>query len=352
MQTDFLIIGQGISGTFLSKYLIEAGKHVAVVDDGITSSSRIASGVINPVTGRRIVRTWMIEKLIAFAKPAYHEWGEMIGRPIIKETGLIDFHPSVQMQQSFLQRQLEENEFLHEEKDTDEWKRLFNFHYGAGRIAPCFIVDLNTMLNFWRGVLRQKDLLIEETFQWRDCNFKDGKVRWRHVEAEKIVFCNGASHFADSPFDRLPFANNKGEAIIAEIPGLPRGHIYKQSLSIVPWEEDLFWIGSSYEWNYQDALPNPAFKERVQTQLKNWLKLPFRIVDHLAAERPATVERRPFAGLHPRYPNIAILNGMGTKGCSLAPFFARQLADHLTSNSPIDPMADVKRFSKVLSSNS
>jgi len=65
--------------------------------------------------------------------------------------------------------------------------------------------------------------------------------------------------------------------------------------------------------------------------------------------RPATLERRPFVGLHPLYPNVGILNGMGTKGCSLAPFFAKQLTGLLVSNTAIEPDADIKRFSRILS---
>ena len=83
-------------------------------------------------------------------------------------------------------------------------------------------------------------------------------------------------------------------------------------------------------------------------QLNFWLKVPFEIVDHVASVRPANMERRPFVGLHPKFSAVGILNGMGTKGCSLAPFFAKQLADHLTEGKPIYADADVKRFEKIL----
>ena len=79
------------------------------------------------------------------------------------------------------------------------------------------------------------------------------------------------------------------------------------------------------------------------------LKLPFTIVDHLAALRPAVaVERRPFVGLHPFINQVGILNGMGTKGCSLAPYFAEQLALNITRQKPIDPLADISRFKRII----
>jgi hypothetical protein len=40
---------------------------------------------------------------------------------------------------------------------------------------------------------------------------------------------------------------------------------------------------------------------------------------------------------------------MGTKGTSLAPFFANQLAQHLVYNFPISPEANVHRFTRILS---
>ncbi|HMH31943.1 MAG TPA: hypothetical protein VK543_02880, partial [Puia sp.] len=62
----------------------------------------------------------------------------------------------------------------------------------------------------------------------------------------------------------------------------------------------------------------------------------------------ATLERRPFVGFHPLKKNIGILNGMGTKGCSLAPFFASQLVQHIRHQSAIIPEAGVQRFSNIL----
>jgi hypothetical protein len=39
---------------------------------------------------------------------------------------------------------------------------------------------------------------------------------------------------------------------------------------------------------------------------------------------------------------------MGTKGCSLAPYFARQLVDQLLRKKEITREADIKRFQKIL----
>jgi hypothetical protein len=52
--------------------------------------------------------------------------------------------------------------------------------------------------------------------------------------------------------------------------------------------------------------------------------------------------------MHPQHQQVGILNGMGTKGCSLAPYFAKQMADHLSHKMPIDREAEIIRFQKIL----
>ena len=115
-----------------------------------------------------------------------------------------------------------------------------------------------------------------------------------------------------------------------------------------PIDEGLFWFGATYEWELKDDGPREEFLNRSRQYLKDWLKKPFEIVAHKAAIRPATLERRPFVGFHPSYPPVGILNGMGTKGTSLAPYFAHQLVQHILHNSAITGAADVQRFYRLL----
>jgi glycine/D-amino acid oxidase-like deaminating enzyme len=110
-------------------------------------------------------------------------------------------------------------------------------------------------------------------------------------------------------------------------------------------------VGSSFEWNFENDQPTAQFRQRAEIALNDWLKHPFKIHDHLASIRPATLERRPFVGFHPTQKNVGILNGMGTKGCSLAPYFANQLTQHLVYGQPLLPQADIMRFARTLSRN-
>lgn len=335
-----IIVGQGISGTFLSYYLLKEGKDVLVFDEiKNNASSNITSGVINPVTGRRIVRTWMIEEIMPFAIKAYQAFEQFLQINIVHQTNILDFHPTAQMQLAFDERVKEET-YLLNVTNTESWRQFFNYDFGIGEINPCWQINIQHLLQTWRKHLLEKEILIEQKFTQEHINeYKDCT----------IIFCDGVANTIFPFFNLLPFAPNKGESLIAEINDLPRKNIYKQSCAIVPWKDNLWWVGSNYEWNYLNDLPSKEFSTNMEQKLKSFLKLPYKIVDHFAGLRPANLERRPFVGFHPINKNLGILNGMGTKGCSLAPYFAHQLAANILHQAPIHPNADVKRFAGILS---
>jgi glycine/D-amino acid oxidase-like deaminating enzyme len=351
-QTEFIIVGQGISGTLLSWHLEKAGRTFIVIDDNDPqSASRVAAGVINPVTGRRIVKTWMIETLMEYAQRAYTEIGERLGTSAIERKNIIDFFPSAQMLNAFLERHAEDKLYLSMPVDHSNYHSFFNYDFGYGRIDPCFVVQLQTLLPAWRSHLLKKNILLEERFDEDNLFIRSDHVEYKTITADKIIFCSGTGASQSRWFQNLPFALNKGEALIVRIPELPTDSIYKKGMTLVPLEDDLFWTGSSYEWEFATVGPTKEFLERTKKHLELWVKLPFSIEAHIAAVRPATIERRPFIGMHPHHPSIGIFNGMGTKGCSLAPYFAEQFVAHLTKNTSLLPDVNVNRFTRILQSS-
>jgi glycine/D-amino acid oxidase-like deaminating enzyme len=67
-------------------------------------------------------------------------------------------------------------------------------------------------------------------------------------------------------------------------------------------------------------------------------------VDQIAGIRPATKDRRPFIGIHPQYKTLAIFNGLGTKGVSIAPYYSGQFADCLISQKELDQDVNINRY--------
>ena len=351
MQTDVLIVGGGICGTLLSWELHREGKSFVVIDNGAeNASSKVAAGLINPVTGRRYVRTWMVEELIAFAQRVYAELGTHLDAVLLHQRNVIDFFPSPQMRNAFMERLSENDTYLHAYPDQNRFNDDFTYDFGCGEIAPAYTVNVSLLLSLWRSKLKEMQALQEATFIAEELRLNDDSVVYQNITAQKIIFCDGIAGQENPWFSLLPFSGPKGEALIIECKDLPTDHVFKSGLLLLPlMDKNLFWVGSNYQWEYEDGAPTEEFLKATIVALDHWLKKPYKVLQHKAAIRPATVERRPFLGFHPVHTNIGILNGMGTKGASLAPFFAHQLVQHLVHGLPIEPHVDVRRFSRILS---
>jgi len=351
MQVDYLIIGQGICGSMLSWFLHKEGKTFLVIDDNNeNSSSKIAAGIINPVTGRRYAYTWMIDDVMPFAVQCYEEIGKYLDLKLVHQKNIIDFFPSPQMRNAFIERLTENDTYLHSYADQNHFNPYFNYDFGCGEICPAYIVHVQVLHSAWRKKLQELNALKEEKFEVNDLKVGKDFISYQNIAAQKIIFCDGTDGVNNPWFQMLPYAPNKGEALIIECDELINEHVFKKGLMLAPLPEaNLYWVGSNYQWEFENDQPSQQFYQHATSILNGWLKKPYKVLAHKAAVRPATLERRPFVGFHPQFQNIGILNGMGTKGTSLAPFFAHQLTQHLVYNFPIAPEADVHRFMRILS---
>ncbi len=331
---------------------MKGGARVIVFDEvteGRESASSAASGLINPITGKRLARQAMAEELLPFAEHAYAELGAVLGLPLANSIPIHTFFSSTEEADFFSRKAADtHSDFLHFDSRI-EGRDYFTIPFGSGSIFPAQLINLQGMLQGWRQHLKSKDALQEIRFDWSQVVFENSGLRYGDITAQAVIDCSGAAGAANPFFKPLPFALNKGEAIIATIPGLPAEAVYKHAqLSIVPWHEGRFWLGSTFDWEFTDALPTAAFRQKAARILSEWLRLPAQFEAHVAAIRPATVTRDAFAGLHPHQPALGILNGFGSKGCSLAPFLAHNLALHLLESKPLLPQVDVKRYARVL----
>src|SRR4051812_11528883 len=131
MQVDYLIIGQGICGTMLSWFLYREGKSFLVIDqEEEHSASKVAAGIINPVTGRRYAYTWMIDEVMPFAVHTYREMGTYLNAAFVFDKSIIDFFPSPQMRHAFLDRLTENDTYLHSYPDQNSFNPHFRYDFG------------------------------------------------------------------------------------------------------------------------------------------------------------------------------------------------------------------------------
>ncbi|KAA5533614.1 FAD-binding oxidoreductase [Taibaiella lutea] len=327
IQTDFLIIGQGIAGTLLSLELIKHGKKVLVIDkENPYKSSLVAGAVLNPMAGKHWSPSPQAALFLPKAHGVYSNIEKLLSISILQETKLYVFHESEEKQLQFEQKQELFPQYL---SIADSESPYFNALYCCGIISGVSVINAPLLLSSVKSYLLAQDAFIEEDFDENLLEIEEDKVHYKNISASKIIFCNGVSAATGRFFQSLPFTKNRGEVLMLDIPALPEDAVYHQKLRLVPKGNHQFWCGSNYKWDFEDLLPDEQWRKESEAELKSWLKIPFEIKNHIVAQRPTTAGQIPFVGFHPEYKTIAIFNGLGTRGFSSGPYWANELAQKL-----------------------
>jgi len=346
MEFDYIITGQGIAGTLLSYTLLEAGQRVLVIDEyKANSASRIAAGVINPVSGRRFEMGWMYNEIYPFAKHTYQQLEKLLNVPVFRERDIWMVLPSEQLQAAFKAKTTSgPAQQYTRPADASLWDAWLHQPYGAAIVEGATVL-LQNLLPAWRAYLQQKQLLREERLDTTLLQPGPNGVQYKGIHARALIFCEGAQTIANPWFGpHIPYLLNKGEVLKVHIPGLITENIIKRSISLVPQEKEVYWVGSTFAWDYADELPTPEKRAYLEGGLQQLLKVPYTMLDQQAGVRPSGKDRRPIMGLHPAYPALGMFNGLGTKGCSLAPYMADLLTRHLLQGHPLLQETDIKRY--------
>jgi glycine/D-amino acid oxidase-like deaminating enzyme len=345
MEVDFLIIGQGIAGTVLSYTLMQAGQSVLVMDEyKANSASRVAAGVVNPVSGRRFTVAWAYDEIYPVAVKVYRELEALLGVPVFKERDIYNVLPSEQLKQAFMERTAGlaymEDPTAGRMADYEQW---LDQPFGAA-IVKGGTVLLYNLLPAWREYLRSCNSLREETVDLTRLEVSATGVKYGDISARYLIFCEGAATVNNPWFNYIPFLLNKGEVLHVQVPGFSTPDIVKRSVSLVPQGEDTYWVGATFAWDFPDEVPTAEKRDFLEKGLQQLLKVPYKVLDQQAAVRPSGTDRRPIMGLHPESAVLGIFNGLGTKGTSLAPAMAAEFAAHILQNTPLRADADIKRF--------
>ncbi|MES2620500.1 MAG: FAD-dependent oxidoreductase [Bacteroidota bacterium] len=345
---DFIIIGQGIAGSLLSWFLIKENQKVLLLDNyNPSSASNIASGISNAITGRRFVKTWLADDILPFAEKTYREFEQNLKQDFFHPLTIVRLFDSIKAQNDWSARcaSTEYATYLKNEEviyfDPEKVKNDF----GGFEIAGGSKLEIEKFLALYRTYLKQKNILLEEKFSFNELKAEHDSVAYRNVQGKRIIFCEGAGAINNPYFKFLPFQLAKGECLLVNIPDFYPERMINGEVFIMPAStKDEYYVGSTHDWSFDDDQPSKQGKNELLGNLSAILKAKFEVIEHKGAIRPTVKDRRPFVGFHPEYSNIGIFNGMGTKGVSLAPFFAKHFTENLLHQKPLMKEVDIKRF--------
>ncbi|HTJ78916.1 MAG TPA: FAD-dependent oxidoreductase [Rariglobus sp.] len=330
MPAPILIVGQGLAGSVLGWTFEQAGIAFEIADAGHSrAASRVGAGIINPITGQRIVKSRGIDRLLPRALAVYRametEWGVSLMR-------------TMRVRRSF---------------NDDRERRVFAEKNATGELAP--YAGESDADGFWiEGAVRvdMAALIATARTRW----LADGRLREERVgplaelaRYDVVILCTGADDCGGLAYGDVACLRATGDILTLAVDGLAPDVILNRGHWVLPTMPGLAKAGATYTHGEASLSGEAAKAARDELERSARRLLGGRMFDVVAQEsgvRVTSPDRYPLAGRNSREPRLGIFNGLGSKGALLAPWLAHQWVNHLTEAVPFDREVAVTRFAR------
>ncbi|AEI49374.1 NAD(P)/FAD-dependent oxidoreductase [Runella slithyformis] len=348
MTADYLIVGQGIAGSILAWTLTQRGHHVLILNDPtLPAASKVSGGIFNPLTGKKLSRTWKADDLFPFAHAFYADMQEQLGGDFLHDCDVYRPYRSIEEQNSYLAQTADPNiaKYVIDHTDDAKFSPFIENPYGGLQITQSGWVDCVQMLQKIEAYFVDKNQYLFERIDYKKIDIQEDGVGYGKCKVKKILFCEGYEARQNPFFNWLPFNPVKGQSLIAFMEDYSVPEIINQGAFVLPIDEKgTCRLGATYTWHDINWETTADGREYLEGKIKTFLKAPYTILEQQVGIRPSTKDRRPFVGIHPEYSALGIFNGLGTKGVSLAPYFANQFVKFLETGEEIDSEANIERI--------
>ena len=344
-EVDYIIVGCGLAGVSFSEELRAQGKSFVVFDNQSQQASIVAAGLYNPVILKRFTGVWKAKEQLDMAMVFYENLERLLEVKLDYKLPIYRRFTSVEEQndwfsasdkptlENFLSPKVIKNDNL-----------LIDAPFGFGKVLETGRIDTSTLLKHYKLFLKRINSYINETFDHSAVAFQNDVVIYKDITAKFIVFAEGFGMVDNPYFKNLPLNVAKGEVLTIRAPDLKMEFILKSSVFVVPESDGLYSVGATYNWEDKSNVITEIAKIELLDKLKGILSCDYEVVGQVAGIRPTVKDRRPLVGTHPNHKNMAILNGLGTRGVMIGPDVAKQLFQHLEHGVALESEIDIKRF--------
>ncbi len=331
IDVEFLIVGNGLAGTLLAFEMLDHGLDFKIlVSRDKSRASLVAAGMFNPLVFKRMTKSWMADDLLPVMKKRYLELEARLNKKFFVEKDILK--PLSGQEMMLWKERIADAEFSGYIKSVESEKK-YNYlknSEGYGIVTHAGYLKLPVFLNAAEAFFRERRLIIDDTFPFERYDPESGFLQFGPYNFSKVIFCEGFHVTRNYFFNWLPLKPVKGEVLEIFTPDLSEEFILNKKVFVLPTGNQIFKVGSTYEWDDLTEIPTDEGKESILLRLNELISTDYEIVNHVAGIRPTVSDRRPVLGVHPKWNQLYIFNGLGTKGVMLGPLFAREMVNLLT----------------------
>lgn len=326
INKPYLIVGQGLAGTILAHHFHEAQIPFQIWDSPLHfNSSYAAGGIFNPVTGRKLEKTWLADDLFPYLFEFYTRLEKHLNTSFFHPMPLFRPYANDEMKGWLEERKDQINHEFLDWTDQGVW------------VSQAGWVDVATLLRRSKSYFESQGIYFLRTYQEQDfANF------------EKVIFCEGFHAVQNPLWSKLPFLPAKGELIRFKSDMPSSEYILNKNGFILPLRDGHFKVGATYRWDEFSQTPTDSSREELIGKLTSMGVSKFEFLDTFVGIRPATQDRRPFVGFLPEKP-LGIFNGFGSKSVSISPYFAKAFIQEIQGEKELDFEVSIRRYSHLFS---
>jgi glycine oxidase len=322
MHREILIVGQGLAGTMLAWECERAGIPFEIADLGhANAASKVAAGIINPITGQRIVKSWRVDTLLPIARESYQSFETELGVPLWRDMRVRRFYLNEDERRILAEKQArgELADYAGASDGDGFWIE------GAAQVDVPLLIASARQRWLAAGVLYEKKV---------DC------FAARH-DRPVVIDCSGS---AGGPFAFVAWQFSKGESLTIQVDGLAPAVVLNRGHWVLPIGGGFARVGATHVPAKSDRGLTAEARTALEESAVAMCGRSFIITAQEAGVRSYVADKKPVVGRHPDEPRLGVCNGLGAKGALFAPALARQWVNHLNDGAPFDRELDVVRF--------
>lgn len=327
------------------------GKRIAVFDKPEENrASAIAAGIFNPITGKRIVKTWKADEVFSHLEQFYKSVEDELSIKFFYPKELYTPFRTIEEQNEWMVRSSDSSfiDYILKVTTSSTYGDQVADPLGGILLAQCGYIHATIFLEGIRNKVMQEQFYFNGLLDEGNLNVSENGISYGELTAKKIIFCTGIHQLKSTWFKGLPLKPLKGEVLTIKT-GAPLNRIYNRGVYVIESGELEYRVGATYDLTN----PNPGITKEGRMMLDEKVGALLNVSHEVTHQdwgiRPSTRDRRPLLGAHPDHKNILIFNGLGTKGVSLAPYFSEQLANYIVEGGNLDKEVNISRVKALYS---
>ena len=343
-HVENLIVGQGLAGSAMAWTLHWSGQSLLILDRGErNTASRVAAGLVTPITGKRLVRSQDFDEYWAAALAFYRRVELETGRSFFEDTRMLRLFADHSACTAFLDRS--EIEAV---AGVASWRGRLQTdgrEQSGITMTPAARLKVKAYLSATKEHFLSCDSYAQGDIDFvKDVVISESMIRVdsRDLTADRMILCQGTQ--ANELFPKVPNNPSRGDILTVRIPNYERTEVVHRSIWIAPNSDCTQTVGSTYDWRNTNAVPTAAGRAEVQEKLSRMVDGPVIVEHHEAGVRPTMKDYEPVIGRHPKHSNVFILNGLGSKGTLRAPLMAAAVLSQIKGVGVQDTLRSYNRL--------